>query len=89
MRKARKPQISIDLFPPHQQPRDRTRSRVLADGALIGFLEKIEDTATETHPWKAFRPRFVAGSPAQFGDMVGAYYGGQSQAIAALVKADS
>ena len=62
-----------------------------ADRVLLGFLSKQENTATETHPWKAFRPKFVAGSPAQFGDMLDVWYGGkQAQliAITSLLKAE-
>lgn len=58
------------------------------DRVLLGFLEKGTNTDTEQHPWKVFLPRFVAGQHPQFGELLGAYYGGQEYAINALIAVE-
>jgi hypothetical protein len=35
---------------------------VKLNGQPIGFLEKYTNTRTETHPWKAFGVKLVAGN---------------------------
>ena len=57
---------------------------------LLGFITKAPTTATETHPWRAFRPRFVPGSIPQFGDMIDAAYGPDAQrgAVRSLLAAE-
>jgi hypothetical protein len=58
-------------------------------GVLLGFLSKIEDTDTETYPWQAFAPKFVATRPAQFGKLLGSFLpkeGGRDRAIKELIK---
>lgn len=36
---------------------------------IVGFLEKIPNTRTETHPWKAYRAALRDGRPMADGDM--------------------
>ena len=76
----------IEAIPDVQNAKSRSY-RVFRDNVFLGFLEKYRNTQTETHPWKAFAPRFVPGQHPQFGTYLGAFYAGKNAAIAALDKA--
>jgi hypothetical protein len=57
---------------------------VLADGVVVGFLEKGKNTRTEWHPWKAYKGY---GASNQF---LGAFYpehGGKAAALNAIAVA--
>jgi hypothetical protein len=76
-------EVEVIYFPASNE----VRAKVVraGDGVLLGFLSKHANVAGEVHPWKAFKPKFVAGSRPQFGEMIGAYYGaGKLEAIKAL-----
>ncbi len=59
---------------------------VLKGQSLVGFLmQTSKNTATEEHPWKAFR----AGQRGKVGEKIGFYYkrdGGQEAALRAIAK---
>lgn len=83
-RKPRLVTIELEAMPPWpMQERYIVRT---AAGEMVGFITKDANTKTETHPWKAYRPRFVAGSRPQFGDYVGAFFNGRYNAVHKLVE---
>lgn len=61
---------------------------VIRDGKAIGLLEKYRNTASETHPWKAFFYSVPPG-PNVKTEYLGAFYaaqGGKRAAIQAIIK---
>lgn len=64
------------------------RQLVTRDGVAIGLLEKFRNTASETHPWKAFFYVVPPGPKVQIA-YLGAFYraeGGKRAAIQAIIK---
>lgn len=67
---------------------DPMRQLVTRNSRAIGLLEKFRNTASETHPWKAF---FYVAPPGPKAELkyLGAFYrteGGKRSAIQAIIK---
>ncbi len=54
---------------------------VIVNGAVVGQLEKIRDTRTDRHPWKAY------SGTGQTRRYLGAFYAGKSAALDAVLAA--
>lgn len=70
--------------------KEPVRQLVTRNGRAIGLLEKYRNTASETHPWKAFWYLVLPGSGRHAEtEYLGAFYraeGGKRAALQAIIK---